>query len=88
MHAIRLVVSSFARDAPKDAVLAVKEHPLDNGVIHWRQVTQAAARDAGAVSYTHLDVYKRQRLSWTKRRLRRIGMWRPGFHWFGPAVQA
>ena len=47
MHAIRLVVSSFARDAPKDAVLAVKEHPLDNGVIHWRQVTQAAARDAG-----------------------------------------
>jgi capsular polysaccharide export protein len=27
--------------------LAVKEHPLDNGVIDWRGVTRAAARDAG-----------------------------------------
>jgi capsular polysaccharide export protein len=47
MHAIRLVVSSFARHAPKDAVLAIKEHPLDNGVIDWREVTRAAAVDAG-----------------------------------------
>lgn len=47
MHAIRLVVASFARHAPKDAMLAVKEHPLDNGVIDWRRVTESAARDAG-----------------------------------------
>jgi capsular polysaccharide export protein len=47
MHAIRLVVASFAHHAPKDAVLAVKEHPLDNGVIDWRRVTETAARDAG-----------------------------------------
>ena len=47
MHAIRLVVASFARAAPHDAVLAIKEHPLDNGVIDWRNVTAAAARDAG-----------------------------------------
>lgn len=47
MHAIRLVVASFARYAPPDAVLAVKEHPLDNGLIDWRAVTFAAARDAG-----------------------------------------
>jgi capsular polysaccharide export protein len=47
MHAIRLVVASFARHAPPDAVLAVKEHPLDNGVIDWRAVARAAARDAG-----------------------------------------
>jgi capsular polysaccharide export protein len=47
MHAIRLVVTSFARDAAKDTVLVVKEHPLDNGVIDWRGVTEAAARDAG-----------------------------------------
>ncbi|MEA2767795.1 MAG: capsular polysaccharide export protein [Acetobacteraceae bacterium] len=47
MHAIRLVVASFARHAAKDAVLAVKEHPLDNGVIDWRRVTETAARDAG-----------------------------------------
>ena len=50
MHAIRLVVASFARDAAKDAVLAVKEHPLDNGVIDWRRVTEAAARDAGVAN--------------------------------------
>lgn len=47
MHAIRLVVASFAHHAPPDTVLAVKEHPLDNGVIDWRAVTRAAARDAG-----------------------------------------
>ncbi|MDR3532639.1 MAG: capsular biosynthesis protein [Rhodopila sp.] len=47
MHAIHLVVASFARHAPKDAMLAVKEHPLDNGVIDWRAVTGAAAREAG-----------------------------------------
>jgi capsular polysaccharide export protein len=47
MHAISLVVASFARHAAKDAVLVVKEHPLDNGVIDWRDVTRAAARDAG-----------------------------------------
>ena len=47
MHAIRLVVASFARHAATDAVLVVKEHPLDNGVIDWRGVTEAAARDAG-----------------------------------------
>jgi capsular polysaccharide export protein len=46
-RAIRLVVASFARHASQDAVLAVKEHPLDNGVIDWRKVTQAAAREAG-----------------------------------------
>jgi capsular polysaccharide export protein len=47
MHAIRLVIASFARHAPKDTVLAVKEHPLDNGVINWRAVTAGAAHDAG-----------------------------------------
>jgi capsular polysaccharide export protein len=46
-RAIHLVVASFARHAPRDAVLAVKEHPLDNGVIDWRGATQAAARKAG-----------------------------------------
>ena len=46
-HAIRLVVASFARFAASDAALVVKEHPLDNGVIDWRGVTRAAARDAG-----------------------------------------
>jgi capsular polysaccharide export protein len=47
MHAIRLVVASFARHAAKDSMLAVKEHPLDNGVIDWRRATESAAREAG-----------------------------------------
>lgn len=47
MHAIRLVVASFARNAPPDTILAVKQHPLDNGVIDWRAVTATAASDAG-----------------------------------------
>ncbi len=50
MHAIRLVVASFARHAEPDTVLAVKEHPLDNGVIDWRTVTRIAAEDAGVAS--------------------------------------
>jgi capsular polysaccharide export protein len=47
MHAISLVIASFARHAPADAVLVVKEHPLDNGLIDWRTVTEAAAASAG-----------------------------------------
>ena len=47
MHAIQLVVASFARHAPAGIMLAVKEHPLDNGVIDWRRVTTAAAHEAG-----------------------------------------
>lgn len=37
--ALRLVVGSFAAHAPAGARLVVKEHPLDNGVRDWRQVT-------------------------------------------------
>ena len=47
MHAIRLVVASFAQHAPVDVVLAVKEHPLDNGIIDWRKVVRDAARQGG-----------------------------------------
>lgn len=46
-QAIRLVVASFARHAPDDVVLVVKEHPLDNGMIDWACVTRTAAREAG-----------------------------------------
>lgn len=37
--ALRLVIESFATHAPADTRLVVKEHPLDNGVRDWRQVT-------------------------------------------------
>lgn len=36
---LKLVVESFATHAPADARLVVKEHPLDNGVRDWQQVT-------------------------------------------------
>jgi capsular polysaccharide export protein len=37
--ALRLVLQSFAKHAPADVRLVVKEHPLDNGVRNWRQET-------------------------------------------------
>lgn len=37
--ALRLVIGSFAQHAPREARLVVKEHPLDNGVRDWKQVT-------------------------------------------------
>jgi capsular polysaccharide export protein len=40
------VVASFARHAPDDVVLVVKEHPIDNGVIDWPRVTRTAACEA------------------------------------------
>lgn len=33
---IKLVIQSFAKHAPRDCFLAIKAHPLDNGVINWR----------------------------------------------------
>jgi capsular polysaccharide export protein len=45
-RAIQLVVASFARHAPPGTMLAVKAHPLDNGVINWSRVTRDAATTA------------------------------------------
>lgn len=43
--AIDAVLSSFARSAPRDATLLVKEHPLNSGMIDWSgHVTAQAAR--------------------------------------------
>lgn len=41
--ALRLVIASFAANAPPEMRLVVKEHPLDNGVRDWRLETQALA---------------------------------------------
>ena len=46
-HALKLVINSFAAHAPADMRLVVKEHPLDNGVRNWRQVTADIAAVAG-----------------------------------------
>ena len=42
--ALRMVISSFAENAPPDMRLVVKAHPLDNGVRDWRLETTALAR--------------------------------------------
>ncbi len=42
-HALRLVIGSFAAHAPAGTRLVVKEHPLDNGVRDWQQVTADTA---------------------------------------------
>jgi capsular polysaccharide export protein len=45
--AMEYVIESFARTAPADAVLVVKQHPLDNGLINWRRYAMALARRLG-----------------------------------------
>jgi len=44
--AIAYVIENFARAAPPDTNLIVKQHPLDNGLFNWRRLVsrQAAAR--------------------------------------------
>jgi capsular polysaccharide export protein len=41
--ALDLIISSFARSAPANTRLVVKEHPLDNGVRDWRNETASFA---------------------------------------------
>lgn len=51
--AIKRVIDSFAEHAPADAVLAVTEHPLDQGVIDLREIVKACAHAAGVTSRVH-----------------------------------
>ena len=37
-RALAVVLDSFARAAPADLALVIKEHPLDSGLTHWRTV--------------------------------------------------
>lgn len=41
------VISSFATDAPADARLVVKLHPMDNGLTNWQEITLRLAHAAG-----------------------------------------
>jgi capsular polysaccharide export protein len=40
-------VQSFARHAPPDSCLVVKEHPLDDGAIRWRGIVRDVAAEHG-----------------------------------------
>jgi capsular polysaccharide export protein len=45
--ALETVIASFARHAPPDSLLVVKEHPLDNGIRNWRRQSLRLADEAG-----------------------------------------
>ncbi|WP_186807665.1 capsule biosynthesis protein [Swaminathania salitolerans] len=42
--AIETVIGSFARHAPRNMLLVIKEHPLDNGVKDWRRLIRETAK--------------------------------------------
>jgi capsular polysaccharide export protein len=46
-EAIETILASFAAHAPRDALLAVKGHPLDNGLIDWGRFTMRHATERG-----------------------------------------
>lgn len=41
------IIDSFARAAPPDALLVIKEHPLDNGLFDWTALVGATAATFG-----------------------------------------
>jgi capsular polysaccharide export protein len=45
--ALNHIIDSFARHAPANSHLVIKEHPLDNGVTDWRAMVARTARAAG-----------------------------------------
>ncbi|MBU3077151.1 capsule biosynthesis protein [Sphingomonas quercus] len=54
--AIDYVVASFSRRAPADAILVLKEHPLDNGLINWRRYAlQRAAHHGVAQRVVYIE---------------------------------
>ncbi|HEX2257635.1 MAG TPA: capsular biosynthesis protein, partial [Afifellaceae bacterium] len=44
---MELVLESFARKAPADALMVVKLHPLDNGLVNFRRQAKRIARRSG-----------------------------------------
>ncbi|MCX7284503.1 MAG: capsular biosynthesis protein [Novosphingobium sp.] len=42
-EAMKVVIGSFAAHAPADTRLVIKEHPLDNGVRDWEQISRDLA---------------------------------------------
>ncbi|WP_231639256.1 capsule biosynthesis protein [Sphingomonas profundi] len=45
--AMAYVIESFARSAPRDMVLVIKQHPLDNGLTNWRRLARVRAAEHG-----------------------------------------
>ena len=54
MHvAVDYVLESFAHFAPAEAILLVKEHPLDSGYCNWRRHVARVARRLGVADRVH-----------------------------------
>lgn len=54
--AVDYVMRSFARHAPDNVVLLIKEHPLDSGFLNWRTYIARRARQLGVAGRVlHLD---------------------------------
>ncbi|MBC2651524.1 capsule biosynthesis protein [Novosphingobium aerophilum] len=54
--AVDYVMRSFARHAPADVVLLIKEHPLDSGFLNWRRHIARRARQLGVADRVlHID---------------------------------
>nr|WP_221773649.1 capsular biosynthesis protein [Novosphingobium piscinae] len=54
--AVDYVMRSFARHAPADVVLLIKEHPLDCGFLDWRKYIARRARQLGVSGRVlHID---------------------------------
>jgi capsular polysaccharide export protein len=51
--ALEYVLVSFARFAPKEALLLVKEHPLDSGYRNWRRTVRLMAQRLGVADRVH-----------------------------------
>lgn len=51
--AISVVLHSFARRAPADSLLVIKNHPLDTGLIAYRQFAKVLARELGVGQRLH-----------------------------------
>lgn len=45
---IRMVIESFARNAPPDSRLVIKVHPFDSGLVNWRKFARGVAAGLGA----------------------------------------
>jgi capsular polysaccharide export protein len=45
--AIRFVIASFAQHAERKALLVIKCHPLDNGLVNWRRIVERQAQIFG-----------------------------------------
>ena len=44
---IEFVINSFVAKAPSEAMLVIKEHPLDNALTNWRAMVEQVAAAAG-----------------------------------------